>query len=97
MSPRCISNSYPEPLRPAAPVIRIMQCSLPLASVAYRRRERRERFASARFFCVMSKKLLRYRVKPEKIEENQRVIEKVFRELHARHQRTVLSRVLPAA
>jgi hypothetical protein len=32
----------------------------------------------------MSKKLVRYRVKPEKIEENQRLIEGVFRELHAK-------------
>jgi len=32
----------------------------------------------------MSKKLVRYRVKPEKIEENQRLVEGVFRELHAK-------------
>jgi hypothetical protein len=32
----------------------------------------------------MSKKLVRYRVKPEKIEENQQLIEGVFRELHAK-------------
>src|ERR1700683_1976108 len=32
----------------------------------------------------MSKRLVRYRVKPEKIEENQRLIEGVFRELHAK-------------
>jgi hypothetical protein len=32
----------------------------------------------------MSLKLIRYRVKPEKIEENQHLIEGVFRELHAR-------------
>jgi len=32
----------------------------------------------------MSKKLVRYRVKPEKIEENQLLIEGVFRELHAK-------------
>jgi hypothetical protein len=33
---------------------------------------------------AMSKKLVRYRVKPEKIEENQQLIERVFRELHAK-------------
>ena len=32
----------------------------------------------------MPPKLIRYRVKPEKIEENQRLIEDVFRELHAK-------------
>ncbi len=32
----------------------------------------------------MSQKLVRYRVKPEKIEENQRLVEGVFRELHAK-------------
>ncbi|HEY1746707.1 MAG TPA: hypothetical protein VGG11_08095 [Xanthobacteraceae bacterium] len=32
----------------------------------------------------MSKKLVRYRVKPEKSEENQRLVEGVFRELHAK-------------
>ena len=32
----------------------------------------------------MPQKLIRYRVKPEKIEENQRLIEDVFRELHAK-------------
>jgi hypothetical protein len=37
-----------------------------------------------RGFTAMPKKLVRYRVKPEKIEENQRLIEGVFRELHAK-------------
>jgi hypothetical protein len=32
----------------------------------------------------MPPKLIRYRVKPEKIEENQRLIEDVFRELHTK-------------
>lgn len=32
----------------------------------------------------MAKTLIRYRVKPEKIAENQRLIEDVFRELHAK-------------
>jgi hypothetical protein len=33
---------------------------------------------------TMSPRLVRYRVKPEKIEENQHLIEGVFRELHAK-------------
>ncbi len=37
----------------------------------------------------MSQKLVRYRVKPEKIEENQRLIEGVFRELHAKSPKDV--------
>jgi hypothetical protein len=32
----------------------------------------------------MPPKLIRYRVKPEKIEENQNLVEGVFRELHAK-------------
>jgi len=32
----------------------------------------------------MSRRLVRYRVKPGQIEENQRLIEEVFRELHAK-------------
>ena len=32
----------------------------------------------------MPHRLIRYRAKPEKVEENQRLIEGVFRELHAR-------------
>jgi len=37
----------------------------------------------------MSKKLIRYRVKLEKIEENQRLIKDVFRELHAKAPKDV--------
>ena len=37
----------------------------------------------------MSRRLIRYRVKPEKIEENQRLIEAVFRELHAKSPKDV--------
>src|ERR1700751_1499705 len=32
----------------------------------------------------MPQRLIRYRVKPEKVEENQHLIEGVFRELHAK-------------
>ena len=32
----------------------------------------------------MPQRLIRYRVKPDKIEENQRLVEGVFRELHAK-------------
>jgi hypothetical protein len=32
----------------------------------------------------MAKTLIRYRVKPEKIDENQQLVEDVFRELHAK-------------
>jgi hypothetical protein len=35
----------------------------------------------------MAKTLIRYRVKPEKIEENQHLVEDVFRELHAKSPR----------
>ena len=32
----------------------------------------------------MPQRLIRYRVKPDKVEENQRLVEGVFRELHAK-------------
>jgi hypothetical protein len=32
----------------------------------------------------MPQRLIRYRVKPERVEENQKLIESVFRELHAK-------------
>jgi len=37
----------------------------------------------------MPRRLVRYRVKPEKIEENQHLIEEVFRELHAKSPKNV--------
>src|SRR5690349_21101566 len=33
---------------------------------------------------AMPQRLIRYRVKPDKVEENQRLVEGVFRELHAK-------------
>ena len=42
----------------------------------------------------MPSSLIRYRVKPEKIEENQRLIEEVFRELHAKSPKDVRYLVL---
>jgi hypothetical protein len=42
----------------------------------------------------MPQKLIRYRVKPEKIEENQHLIEGVFRELHAKSPKGVRYLVL---
>ena len=42
----------------------------------------------------MSRRLVRYRVKPEKIEENQHLIEEVFRELHAKSPKNVRYLVL---
>jgi hypothetical protein len=32
----------------------------------------------------MKRTVVRYKAKPEKVEENQRLIEKVFQELHAK-------------
>jgi hypothetical protein len=42
----------------------------------------------------MSRRLVRYRVKPEKIEENQHLIAEVFRELHAKAPKDVRYLVL---
>jgi hypothetical protein len=45
----------------------------------------------------MPHKVIRYRIKPEKIEENQRLIEGVFRELHAKSPANVRYLVLKLA
>lgn len=42
----------------------------------------------------MSTKLIRYRVKPEKIEENQQLVQQVFRELRAKSPKDVRYLVL---
>ncbi len=45
----------------------------------------------------MAKTLIRYRVKPEKVAENQRLVEDVFRELHAKSPKDTRYLVLKLA
>src|SRR5262249_55091913 len=100
------SRTTAEPLRPAAPVTRIMQSSFVIDCCYLSRRRSPKGFSPVQIFLphaesfsptgtsrhrwdsrkvhCMPQRLVRYRVKPEKIEENQRLIVDVFRELHAK-------------